>query len=968
MSFRITEETLYPPICKVFTEVGAKVLQEPKKVTKPDFVVDWLSERWLVSVKIGDISKRKFIKDAFIQLFNELRDFSSILGSSNRAILLVYPEKIREIKPESTEIEHAIREKEVYTIVLQPQMEIREPLPIVLKRIEDTLRRKLPVSLSLKSVVSLLRAHIEELMNNLHLEKGLENVVKDPQLFFGINPVKGVKDPAKRNDILSKVLSFLGAYVFLSQALFLRFYYDKAPTILEGMDPRDVSKDITKKLFEKLKRINYRPIFDIDVLDYVPNKLVQDTFRLLFALQVSNIRHELPGRLFHELMPKDVRKLLAAFYTRPIAAYLLAQLTIDDSNATVFDPACGSGTILVMSYRRKLELWREKESPHKKFCEKQIYGCDIMPFAVHITNANLVAMDPLTPIEYTQIVHGDSLQLAPELKVRPGYKTLLDYTLQKNEIEKIKVKANAYSRTGELVEILLQPVDVVLMNPPFTKVERGIRKYINTEKFENIVGREVGLWGHFIALANVFLKEGGILGAVLPINLLRGRESKKVRELVFKHWLPLYIVKPSRNYGFSEYAEYRDILVIAKKTSKKPGNHKVKFCIIKKDLNKLTEDEARQIASLIKTIDKLRSDLIDIDSYPLQEIYKHFENLMYFIAGPSLDGLEALRRIIEEAEKLFKPFPETYFKEGYGPRPKNSSSFMFITRPPEERLKQAFLALKDETPEVIIATTPTGIQEFKFSKTHFLPALRTPIGLRKIDITGLHDYVAKEPYEKIDQIMKLAGFKETAKINKDYWEKYIKKEFARSTTHAVVVRRINPYSPSQSLLAFNSQEPLIASDLFHAINEPSEKMQKAIVVLLNSIFALAYIFGRKEETTGRYIDIRQHDLLGMQVFPVQNQVDRLVKVYEKYKDKEFPSLRVQLDKHFKIRYEVFWAKEMKKEMPLISPPPIEPHPLRLEFDLDVIKSVGSSLTKDDVLKAYEAIIWDMIITRRLRKD
>jgi hypothetical protein len=47
---------------------------------------------------------------------------------------------------------------------------------------------------------------------------------------------------------------------------------------------------------------------------------------------------------------------------------------------------------------------------------------------------------------------------------------------------------------------------------------------------------------------------------------------------------------------------------------------------------------------------------------------------------------------------------------------------------------------------------------------------------------------------------------------------------------------------------------------------------------------------------------------------------------------------------------------------------IEPHPLRLEFDLDVIESVGSNLSKEDVLRAYEAIVWDMIITRKLRRD
>jgi type I restriction-modification system DNA methylase subunit len=963
LSARITEKSLYSAIQKVLAEFGAKVVVEPRKITEPDFVIDWLGERWLMSVKIGDIGRLKFIKDAFIQLFNELRDFSDVLRGSNRAILLIYPENIKEIKLEHVEIERAVRERAVYAIVLQPQMELRAPLPIVLKNVEETLRRRIPITLSLKTVTSLLKAQIEEIMSEVKFDEGLMNVIKNPELFFGINPVE--KDPARRCEVLRNVLSFLGAYIFLSQALFLRLYYEKAPTILENIDPRDISKDTARKLFDKLKRINYKPIFEVDVLDYVYEKLISNTFKLLFALQIDNIRHELPGRLFHELMPDNVRKLLAAFYTRPIAAYLLAQLTIDDPNVTVFDPACGSGTILAMAYRRKLELWKELGNPHRKFCEEHIFGCDIMPFAVHLTNANLIAMDPLTTVNYTQIIQKDSLQLVPFVKVVPGLKTMTEYTAGGREIN---VKVNVYSRTGELVEIFLRPVDVVLMNPPFTKVERGIKKYINTEKFEDIVGGEVGLWGCFVALADMFLKEEGVFGAVLPINVLRGRESRNVREIIFKQWLPLYVIKPSRNYGFSEYAEYRDILMIAKKTHRRPENHKVKFCIIKKDLNELTDEEAKRIAELIKSSDKLRSNLLDVESHPLQDVYRRFENMMYFIAGPSLSGSEVLRCIIEEAEKLFKPFPPNYFREGYGPRPKNSSKFMFITRPGEGRLDEAFLALENETNETLTATTPAGVQKFTFSKKHFLPALRTPVGLKKMNVTKLHDYVAKEPYENIDKVMNLSNFKEVEKINKNYWEKYVKGEFERSSTHVTVVRRVNPYSPAQSLIAFNSQCPLIVSDLFHAINEANEEVRKAITVLLNSIFSLAYIFSGKEETTGRYIDIRQYDLYGMRLFPNKDQVRELAKVYEKYREEEFPSLRKQLDIYYDTRYESFWVRERRGQAILMPPPPVEPHPLRLRFDLDVVKSLGSNLTKDDILKAYEAIVWDMIITRGLRKD
>jgi hypothetical protein len=380
----------------------------------------------------------------------------------------------------------------------------------------------------------------------------------------------------------------------------------------------------------------------------------------------------------------------------------------------------------------------------------------------------------------------------------------------------------------------------------------------------------------------------------------------------------------------------------------------------------LSEEEIRRIAEEVRSSEKLRSDLLDIDSYPLQEVYKRFNNMMYFIAGPSLDGLEILRRIIREAERLFKAFPKDYFKEGYAPRPKNSSGFMFITRPGEGRLKEAFLILESENDEVITAKTSVGVQKFKFDKRHFLPALRTPVGLQNMDVTSLHDYVAKEPYENMSKVMNLSGCKE--KINEDYWKGYIKGEFERATTQATVVRRINPYSPNQSLLAFNSNYPLVVADLFHGIKEPNEDIRKAVVVLLNSIFSLAYIFCGKEETTGRYMHIRHHELYEMKLFPNRDQVERLVKVYEKYKDKKFPSIREQLDKYYDPRYEEFWNRQRKQETLIKPPPKVEPDELRLEFDLDVVRSIGSSLTKEDILNAYEAIVRDMIITRGLRRD
>jgi len=70
--------------------------------------------------------------------------------------------------------------------------------------------------------------------------------------------------------------------------------------------------------------------------------------------------------------------------------------------------------------------------------------------------------------------------------------------------------------------------------------------------------------------------------------------------------------------------------------------------------------------------------------------------------------------------------------------------------------------------------------------------------------------------------------------------------------------------------------------------------------------------------------------------------------------------------HFDDRYEWFWSYERRQKT---SPPPvIEPNTLRLEFDMDVVKATKADLNKNDILRAYEAMVWDMIVTRGLRKD
>ena len=150
-------------------------------------------------------------------------------------------------------------------------------------------------------------------------------------------------------------------------------------------------------------------------------------------------------------------------------------------------------------------------------CEEDIFGADIMPFAVHPTCANLAAMDVAQTIYRTQVLQGDSIQIVPGRIYAGGI----------HQLGLFPMETKAQRTSGEEYEVTLPAsgIQSVIMNPPFTKTEGGISKYVEMKKFKDKAGGEVGLWGHFVLLANEFLADGGTYGAVLPMNVRRGREA-----------------------------------------------------------------------------------------------------------------------------------------------------------------------------------------------------------------------------------------------------------------------------------------------------------------------------------------------------------------------------------------------------------------------------------------------------------
>lgn len=169
--------------------------------------------------------------------------------------------------------------------------------------------------------------------------------------------------------------------------------------------------DNIKKALEdewaKIIEINYIPVFRLalNILENLPssptlNKQLHFLIDTAYDIAASYalLRHDLMGRLYHQLLLGKLVKYYATLYTSIPAARLLARLLINlpselkcsdippkfgENSLKVVDFACGSGTLLSAVYKEldaKHRVDSDKPDPvslHKYLVEDGLWGFDV---------------------------------------------------------------------------------------------------------------------------------------------------------------------------------------------------------------------------------------------------------------------------------------------------------------------------------------------------------------------------------------------------------------------------------------------------------------------------------------------------------------------------------------------------------------------------------------------------------------
>lgn len=142
-------------------------------------------------------------------------------------------------------------------------------------------------------------------------------------------------------------------------------------------------------------------------------RVIANIAKVLDQIKLSTVKVDLLRRLYQRFFEPSIRKALGEFYTNErIVEEVLTAVEYrgrDILTRTLLDPACGSGTFLIVAIRNYIDEGRKYQLSNSQLLERvvtQIKGIDIHPFAVAMARVNyLLAISDLIDPKVRETLH-----------------------------------------------------------------------------------------------------------------------------------------------------------------------------------------------------------------------------------------------------------------------------------------------------------------------------------------------------------------------------------------------------------------------------------------------------------------------------------------------------------------------------------------------------------------------------------
>jgi len=800
-----TEDTITNLLAKELEKYGIKTqtfpsIQTPNGVRKPDI---WCANGGAYPIESKFTERDLF--NAVSKIQNDYLRWYDVLEVKG-GFALLYPEELSQPLPLEV-IEKLTRKLKFKAVAMFPPKDTRKNFAVyegslteIAKILADhILSPPEYVEPSTEYIIRTLQnaaAYITATLRYL-TGKELEDLFGGKEVFRTILQYEEEKYPVE-------ALRLASAYLLINQILFYHVLSVKVQDKFPELDPDNIKKPADlNEYFSKVLDVNYRTVFSYDVASRIPAgfaEQIKSVIAVVKGLGPEKVGGDLLGTIFHDLVPFQVRKTVAAFYTNVLAADLLAWLSIDSADAKVADFAVGSGGLLVAAYRRKRFLLEKEKGHfssehHHSFLEKELLGIDVMPFAASVAACHLALQTPEYFTDRVNVAIWDSTELSPGKK-----------------------KKGVVSLTGRIPkEIALERYDVAIMNPPFTRQERMPKKYKRAllERFadySDYIRGQMGYYGYFVLLADRFLKDGGRMALVLPATALHVRSSEGIRKLWAKEYHVEYIITTWHRLAFSESVIFRELLLVAKKTCAS-SDAVTKVCVLKKLPDKVSK--ARELAEKIKTARKdFEDENIVIKIHPYSKLTADTTDWHTFISLNDLNLADFLDEIL--SSKKLTPLSSLtearrsdleYFKF------KEFHGFILSSAERARRLSDIWIADRIRG-KVLIARHKARVHEVEIPLNILERALRRFSYTNTIDVAATLDYLIVDWFKGIvEMVGSVVPASALRRFDQEVVNSWAKK-FEERKSHLLLGRRLYLSAPGTSLISFYSDKPAVGIDLW----------------------------------------------------------------------------------------------------------------------------------------------------------
>lgn len=861
---------------------------------------------------------------SYIDGYNQAVGFGDIQGASGY-FLIGYPDELKK-RVKALHIQQADPEvllsKTTYRGMLKTK---NSPISLfhgTLQEIPDWLRKgiegeRLPQDPT--EFVRLMGDFVETLTHYIPQKGEFDSNQLFEHILATIPKGKGEIEAARR----------AAAYLLLNQIVFYRILQTsklnkrtKKPAY-DKIDPASLKRpaDLKRLYFDAVLKDDYQAIFNFDVASLFPLgslQYVRDVLNMIEHLEPEQFTRDLLGNIFHRLIPIEVRKPVAAYYTNPVAARLLARLAIRNWKDTVTDFACGSGTLLMAAYDQKANLFGPtfSESEHRQFITKDLTGIDIMPFAAHLAVVQLALRNPGFWTDEVRIAVYDSTMLKPGHfvssleRVMPKGQTKLQHFQNSEETKRSLVREGAVSPSGSGKGFSLQKSNVVIMNPPFTRKQHVTREFRDmlTERFadyRDYANKEMNFYGYFILLADRFLDEGDRIAMVLPASFLQEESTLAIRRYLSQSYTIEQIILSGWRSAFSEDTSFREILFIAKKTR---TNEK---CIISR-LNVMpSEHNVELLASSLTKEQKQERVIPDMNEFS-SKVISQDELARHLDWRSLLPGEEAVFRFPESKamSTLSSVVPRIiqgirFHSSSFATNSKNT----IVSKQREVRTRLEWAITGEDTTSIDAQNQKTAVK-VRIPKQVLLPATRSASGLTQFEPTTTYDFVVAGRF----------------KDDEEFWDEPRPDSILRERITHLHSREcyltvagygnINLAANGTSLLAFVSKTPIIPTWSLWSFKVVSYERARLLALWWNSTFSLAHLIDIRTEVEGSTVKWRKDALEQTLVLDEdkmsQSDTRALLSIYEEMKNDPFPSLLTQLRTEYapRIRIDTAIAKAL----------------------------------------------------------